>query len=285
MEIEAFLNLQLFLPMKVKYIEVPSQKIAYYESEGEGTPVLFVHGNSASGRAFQKQLERDLGRQYRLVAMDLPGHGDSPMASDPQTYTLPGYARVVVETAEALEMADAVFVGWSLGGHLLLEAADDLEAAGILIFGTPPLADPPAMADAFLENPAVNVGFTANVTEEMARQYAQSFLAPGASTDPTPFVQDILRTYGGARQTLGGSVQPGGYKDEVKVVARMNTPLAVIHGAQEQLINGDYIQQMEMPSLWRGELQLIENAGHAPQWEQPERFNELLAAFINEVTD
>ena len=272
--------------MELKYLELSSQKIAYYESEGEGAPVLFVHDNSASGRAFKKQLDSDLGQKYRMVALDLPGHGDSEMASDPQTYTLPGYASAILEAAEVLEMTDAVFVGWSLGGHVLLEAAEDLkQAAGIMIFGTPPLANPPAMADAFLENPAVNVSLTANVTEEMARAYAQAFLAPQARSDPTPFVQDILRTYGGARQTLGASIRPGGYKDEVQVVARLDTPLAVLHGAQEQLINSDYIDDLEVPSLWRGEIQVIDNAGHAPQWEQPERFNELLAAFVEEVTD
>ncbi|MBI5676056.1 MAG: hypothetical protein HZC48_09585 [Nitrospirae bacterium] len=36
-------------------------------------------------------------------------------------------------------------------------------------------------------------------------------------------------------------------------------------------------------SLWRGDLQIIPNAGHLAQWEQPERFNRLLEEFIEEV--
>lgn len=271
--------------MEAKTLELPSQTLAYYESVGEGARVFFVHGNSSSGLAFRNQFESDFGERYRLIAIDLPGHGESELASDPQTYTLPGYARVVVEAAEALAVENAVFVGWSLGGHILLEAADELpEAAGIVIFGTPPLANPPAMTSAFLENPAVNVGFTANVTEEMARQYAQAFFAPRVEVESTPFVQDILRTFGGARETLGGSIGPGTYKDEVEVVAHLDTPLAVLHGAQEQLVNEVYISDLEMPSLWRGEVQLIEDAGHAPHWEQPERFNALLEAFLQDVT-
>jgi pimeloyl-ACP methyl ester carboxylesterase len=39
-----------------------------------------------------------------------------------------------------------------------------------------------------------------------------------------------------------------------------------------------------MPTLWRGEVQVIEGAGHSPHWERPERFNALLADFVADVT-
>lgn len=269
--------------MHMKKLHLDSQTIAYYESTGTGQPVLLIHGNSASGLTFRHQLESDLGRKYRLVALDLPGHGDSNPAPDLSAYGMPGYAAVIAAAAAALGMSDAVLVGWSLGGHIALEAHNVLpQAKGFVIFGTPPLAFPPDMANAFLPNPAVNVGFMGVVTEADALAYATSFFAPDSAMDPTPFVTDILRTEGNARVGLAASITPDGYQDEVAIVANLKRPLAILHGIDEQLVNESYISQLTMPTLWRGAVQIIPGAGHAPHWEQPQTFNDLLSAFLAE---
>ncbi|VAW37504.1 Hydrolase, alpha/beta fold family [hydrothermal vent metagenome] len=270
--------------MKTKYVQVGSQRIAYYESEGTGSTMLFVHGNSASGRTFQHQLEGSLGHKYRIIAMDLPGHGDSDPASDLAAYGMPGYAKVVTAVAQALNATDAILVGWSLGGHIVLEAHNLLpHAAGFVIYGTPPLAFPPAMEEAFLPNPAVNVGFTPDVTEEQAHAYASAFFRKGSSVDPAPFVADVMKTDGQARAGLAASIVPDGYQDEVKIVAELTRPLTILHGKGETLVNDGYIAELTMPTLWRGAIQYIEDAGHAVHWEQPEQFNNLLAAFAEDI--
>jgi pimeloyl-ACP methyl ester carboxylesterase len=267
--------------MKSKMLQLPSQKIAYYESQGTGPAVLLIHGNSSSGLAYRHQIESPLGAKYRLVAMDLPGHGDSERASDLSTYSLPGYAGIVAAVAKALNLQDAVVVGWSLGGHIVLEATGLLpQAKGFVIFGTPPLAFPPDMQAAFLPNPAVNVGFTDEVTKEQATAYAQSFFAPNASVDLQPFVTDILRTHGQARSGLAASIKPNGYQDEVQIVTHLTRPLAIFHGESEQLVSADYIRGLTMPALWRKQIQFIPGAGHAPHVEQPEKFNALLEDFL-----
>lgn len=270
--------------MQAQTLQIGSHSIAVYQSPGTGPAALLVHGNSSSGRSFQHQLEGALGERFRLVAMDLPGHGQSAPAADPQTtYTLPGYASVVVGVAEQLGLTEAVFVGWSLGGHILLEASDQLpNAAGWMIFGTPPVGFPPAMTEAFLPNPVMEVAFKPDLTEEEITAYAAAFFKPGASV-PDIFLEDIRRTDGQARLILGSSIAPGGYKDEIEIVANLAAPLAILHGEHEQLVNERYISALNIPTLWRGAVQIIPDAGHAPHWEQPDRFNALLEAFLLET--
>ncbi|NOZ03827.1 MAG: alpha/beta hydrolase, partial [FCB group bacterium] len=165
--------------MKSKTLQLPSQEITYYESTGSGPSVLLLHGNSSSGLSFGRQIDSSLGEKYHLVALDLPGHGNSEPFTDAAEYSIPGYAAVIAAVAKELNMENAVIVGWSLGGHIALEAHNQLpQAKGFVIFGTPPLAFPPAMETAFLPNPAVNVGFKSEVTEEEAQTYAASFFAP-----------------------------------------------------------------------------------------------------------
>lgn len=270
--------------MQPQTLQLPTQKITYYESKGTASPIMLVHGNSASGRTFQKQIESDFGKTHRLVAIDLPGHGDSDPAPDLSAYSMPGYARVVAEAAQALGMEEAVFVGWSLGGHIVLEAHNLLpRAKGFVIYGTPPLAFPPDMENAFLPNPAMAAAFSPDITEDQAAAFAAAFFAPGTSEDLAPFIQDIMQTDGQARAGLSASIQPGGYQDEIEIVANLSVPLAVLHGEGEQLVNLDYIRQLQMPTLWQNDVQIISGAGHAPHWEQPDQFNTLLAAFAAAV--
>jgi pimeloyl-ACP methyl ester carboxylesterase len=162
-------------------VTVDGQQIAFLQSEGDGRAVVFVHGNSSSARTWLPVLTGPFGRRFRCLAFDLPGHGQSAAAADHSAYSLPGYAAVLAGFTQACGAAGAVIVGWSLGGHIALEAAPAMPAAaGYVIFGTPPVACAAQMADAFLPNPAMNVGFTADVSPELARVYAASFTTAGS---------------------------------------------------------------------------------------------------------
>lgn len=179
-------------------------------------------------------------------------------------------------------MEDAVFVGWSLGGHIILEAIPLLpKAAGFMIYGTPPLAFPPDMAQAFLPNPAMAAAFQPALTDAEADGFTLACFKPGTTEIPAIFAEDIRRTDGQARVGLASSIRPEGYLDEVITIGQMSAPLAIVHGEQEQLVNAAYIQGLKMPTLWRGALQIVPNAGHATNWEQPAAFNALVEAFIH----
>ncbi|MCA9981628.1 MAG: alpha/beta fold hydrolase, partial [Anaerolineales bacterium] len=78
--------------MQPKFVSLPHQKVAYYESSGAGPAILFIHGNSSSGQTFQHQLNSPLGETHRLIAVDLPGHGASDPAPSLDDYGMPGYA-------------------------------------------------------------------------------------------------------------------------------------------------------------------------------------------------
>lgn len=272
--------------MEAQKVQVGGQQIAYYESSGTGPDVLLIHGNSCSSLAFKAQLEGDFGEKYHVVAMDLPGHGESEPAAEPEkTYHMPGYAAVIAEFAKKLGLEKAVLGGWSLGGHIILEAASMLpDAAGLVIFGTPPLAFPPAMDRAFLPNPAMAAAFAPELTQEQMEGFAAACLAPESTIELAALVADIARTDGRARATMAASIAPGGYTDEVEIVKNLDRPLAVLHGEHEQLVNGDYFNDLEMPTLWRGAVQIIHGSGHTPHIEEPEQFNELLGAFVDEVS-
>jgi pimeloyl-ACP methyl ester carboxylesterase len=265
-------------------LTIGTQRLAVYESSGEGPPVLLVHGNSSSAQIWRQTLDGDLGRKYRIVALDLPGHGASADASSADralAYSIPGYGAVINGVVEQLSLQRAVCVGWSLGGHAVLEASVALpQAAGFMVFGAPPLPYPPApdFAGAFL---AVGLGFEQDWTVEQARQYVESLLAPGAAV-PEFMVQDALRTDGHARSSVAASIGTVGFADEVLIVGALPRPLAMLQGGSEQIVNLAYLQGLAgaIPKLWFEQVHVVPNAGHALQWEQPARFDALLDAFV-----
>ncbi len=181
-----------------------------------------------------RSVSAPIGRRARRATpadrCHLPGHGASD--DNPAAYSLRGYARSVRAVVDALGVADAHILGWSLGGHVALELAPDMpQARGFIILGTPPLAFPPAMEQAFLPNPAMAFSFAEHLDRDQAAAYAAAGFRPGATHIPPSFIEDILRTDGRARAGLAASIAPNAYHDEVEVVANMKAPLAVLHGA------------------------------------------------------
>ena len=78
------------------------------ESDGVGMPILMIHGTGSCRAVFGKQLESALADQHRLIAVDLPGHGESADAADVAAYTLRGLTGVMTEVVHQLGLADAL---------------------------------------------------------------------------------------------------------------------------------------------------------------------------------
>jgi pimeloyl-ACP methyl ester carboxylesterase len=87
---------------------------------GSGPPVVFIHGLSGSWQNWLEQLPV-FARDHRVVALDLPGFGASPMPEE--RISIPGYGRLVVALLDELGIDHAAIVGNSMGGFIGAEMA------------------------------------------------------------------------------------------------------------------------------------------------------------------
>lgn len=247
------------------------------ESDGDGMPILMIHGTNGCRSVFARQFESSLAGSHRLVAVDLPGHGESEDAADPRSYALRGMARTMSELVARLRLGRFILLGWSLGGHIALEMIGHEGLAGVVACGTPPVSRGPlAMLRAFRPSWDMPLATKEVYSDRDVARFFSLCYARGA----TPELLDAIRRADGrVRSATMRSMMRGDFRDQKLAVERASVPVALVNGREDPLIRIAYMDSLAGSSLWHGSPIVIEDAGHACFWDQPEAFNELLMAF------
>lgn len=262
-------------------VQTSAGNISVIESAGKGRTVLFVHGNSSCKEIFKHQFEGDLAEKYHCIALDLPGHGESSNAIEPELhYVIPNYAKIIYEVMDKLDIESCVVVGWSLGGNIALEMMGQSERLkGLFISGAPP-AGLEDMGDAFRPTEAMQLTGLDSFSEEQAFTYAEA-ICGGEVTDA--LVKAVRRTDGRSREIMIKGVMAEKGLNQRNIVEDSPTPLAIVNGELDPFLNHHYFESLQYKNLWQGKIHRISEAGHAPFWTHPIAFNALLDEFLREL--
>ena len=128
----------LFDGITSRLIETPRLSVNILERDGDDPAtgpertVVFVHGNVSSS-LFWQEIMQDLPGDLRVIAIDLRGFGESENAPVDATRGLRDYSDDVFAALEALEIPTAHFVGWSMGGGVIMQYALDHPALSLTL--------------------------------------------------------------------------------------------------------------------------------------------------------
>lgn len=264
-------------------IRTEAGNVRLLDSGGSGLPLVMVHGAGASKEVFIRQLESPLGERHRIIAMDLPGHGDSDDARDPAAnYSLRGLARTIGEVVAELGIARAAFYGWSLGGHIAIELlATNPAVAGLMLTGAPPVGPGPlAMLRGFHTHWDLLLASKEHFSARDAVRFHHLCFGDGGS--PT-FLKAIERADGRARPIVFRSMMRGECADQKRAVEQARVNVAMVNGAQDPIVRLGYLSALNYRMLWDDRCYVIAGAGHAPFWTAAGAFNELLGRFLPDV--
>ena len=242
-------------------------KQVYYDIQGQGTPILMIHGSMSTHRLWDKQ--RVLAKKYALLFLDLPGHGQSePLEGD---ITVQRFAAIVAQLIQKTGNKGVVVLGHSLGGAITLQLALDHASliGGLVLVGTgAKLGVLPAILEGLRTDYQTGIELT---TGQMA-------FAEGAD------LALVERT----KKVFLQCLQEVGYNDFVACnnfdvrdrLGEIKIPSLVVVGDEDKLTPVKWSQYLT-DHLLNAELTIIERAGHMVMLEQPEKFNQAIDAFLN----
>lgn len=268
---------------RTRDVQTRNGRLRVSDSGGTGVPIVLLHGSGASRMVFDRQFSSPLLSRFRLIAPDLPGHGESDDAGDAAQYAMPGFAGTIEEMLVALDVEGAVLFGWSLGGHIAMEMAGRGadQYRGLMVCGAPPVSPGPVgMLRAFRTNLDLLLATRAHFSSADVQRFYE--ICYGASGHPS-FLENIRRCDPRVRPAVGTSLRRGTGHDQRQVVESIELPVAMVNGIDEPFARLSYVAGLRYRHLWGGVCHIVPDAGHAPFRDQPEVFNDLLARFAVDV--
>ncbi len=256
-----------------------------YVDYGSGPVLLFVHGTGGSWQSWLENIPA-LGRENRVIAVDLPGFGGSePPPVDAQVEE---YSGTLVALLDDVGAEDAVVAGHSLGGlissHLALHRPDRVRGL-ILVNGTGVAIGRARLAlivRSFLVFGAVfrRPGVMRAVTRRprLRRSFLYGFLR-----DPAGMGAEL------ASETIPLMVAPG-LETAVRAGARasgqlppdrIEVPTLLVWGRHDRVLRLSLAEELAA-AIPDARLEVIDEAAHAPMFERPAEFNTVVAEFVRE---
>ncbi len=256
----------------------------YYEINGEGTPIVFIHGFSESGDIFRIQ-KRALSKKYKVITYDIRGHGRSNIAN----YGL-NINRLSIDLEELiiyLNLQNVVLVGWSMGASVLLDYIDKfgtgkIDKICIVDKGPKTLNDDSWKLGLYhgkynIEDFEKDLHllrfnfkrfikkFTYNISLNLSERELQIAMAKMQKNSPI---------------VLYNLWKSMGLSDHRHTLEKVDIDTLIIFGGKSHLYSvktGEYLRD----NIRRSKLEIFDENGHLLVLENPRRFNKTLDNFID----
>jgi len=266
-------------------VEIDGRRVGWLRREGgPGAPVLLVHGHTGAKDDFDGVVD-DLAQDRPVVAVDLPGHGDSGGPDDPAAYSLTALAAWIGQFVETIGLGPHHLLGHSLGGLIVQRVAiARRDLVSLVLMGTGLGAIRPegqefiqrvaaaaaqgGVAAAFAES--VRSWEDAPLDEELkARRHAdQEYLRRRfAKLNPAAII-------GGAQQLATAT--------PVASQLPAHVPVLVIHGEHDYAWEPPEQEELAA-AIQNAQRKVVPVSYHSPQKENPEEWLRGIREFLHQA--
>ncbi|MBI4293402.1 MAG: alpha/beta fold hydrolase [Betaproteobacteria bacterium] len=239
----------------------------HYKSFGlqdPAAPTLFLlHGMGGGHWVWRQQI--NAFARWRLIAVDLAGHGDSPQPTPRRVHE---HVPALLRLADSLSAQRAVWCGHSLGGAIAMELAlqrPERADALILIGAAPEFDVPPERVD-LMRNHSAEARTDRRWlpwSDATPAEVRTAYMSAGPAAPSEVVLSDLEAL---ARFKITG------------LLPDIACPVLVITGAEDRYIDKIRLERQYLP---RARYHEIESAGHIVMWEQPEATNRLIGDFLD----
>ena len=254
--------------------------------KADGPAILMIHGMAMGAMSFRPQLESDLAKDFRLVAFDLRGHGNSGKpwrGEDVQPSDV--WADDVAAVIKTKKLKRPVILGWSYGGFV---AADYIRKYGIKDIAALNLVgsiaglvqQPPPVGNMTPEDMKLRAAMqtSGNLFDNMTvvESTVKIFEFPGM----TPAYREEMRTLGIMLPAYVRKAFVGRNLDHQDVTPKLTLPVLITMGSNDVAQSPDAYARLKA-ALPKAQYSVFDGMGHLPFAQDSARFNKDLAAFVN----
>ena len=264
-------------------------RLAVHEyGQPQGKPIVLIHGFGQCHLAWSKQYQGSLAEEFRLICLDIRGHGMSDKPADREHYTRDRlWAEDVDAVVTALHLHRPILAGWSYGALIINDyvahygedrvgginyvaaaVALGVEKAASTI-GAPFLEAVPGVCSDNLED---------NIRTLRTLLRAMFFVPPS---------QDDFETALAMSMAVPPAVRLGLVSrviDRDAVMQAFSVPELVTAAAEDAIILASHTQHL-LSCIPHARASIYPGVGHSPSMENPERFNRELAEFARQYAD
>jgi pimeloyl-ACP methyl ester carboxylesterase len=239
---------------------MPEQSGIYFKDEGNGFPVLLIHGFCETHEIWNS-FSKKLSAEYRLLSVDLPGFGKSPLLKTP--FSIEEVATKVLEWLHSIQLSQCAVIGHSLGGYVMLSMLDQqppLLSSACLFHST-------AFADSDEKKLSRNKVIEFVSTHGVA-PFIESFIPPLFYNQSNPRIPDVVDLALGTKQeTLISYV--GAMRDRpdlTEVLRKFKGPILFVSGEKDGVVSPESMEKQSQMAL-RPVLHVLPEVAHMGMFE------------------
>jgi non-heme chloroperoxidase len=249
-----------------------------------GRPILFIHGFSQCWLTWSRQLNSELADDYRLIAMDIRGHGlsDKPVEAYGDSRL---WADDINSTILTLKLDHPVLSGWSYGPLIILDYIRHYGESSIggvnFVGGITKLGSDDALSVLTPEFLSYVPGFFSSNLEESVRtleafipmcflqglSFEDLYLMLGFNVSVPPYVRQALFTRS---------------FDNDDLLPKLRKPVLITHGADDAIVKPSVVDQHKA-GIGHAQIHIMSNSGHGSFWDDAAAFNHRLRTFCEEL--
>ena len=247
----------------------------YYEAKGQGAAIVFAHGAGGNAAVWFNQLAH-FSPDYRVIAFDHRGFGRTPVPAEP--FTVHQFRDDLLAILDVEEIDKAHIVGQSMGGFTCLRTALDApeRVASLTMSATSGgIVNPnptPAMKALTGSSDSDTTGLSGTMS---------------AATMQRPELMQLYESIGNFNVDFSWSklsrlLGPEGVV-QLESLAAVKCPTLFICGEEDPLFPPELLASYA-PHFGDARVEVVANSGHSPYFEQPDKFNGLLAQHLAAAT-
>ncbi|QOX78148.1 alpha/beta fold hydrolase [Trichlorobacter lovleyi] len=252
-----------------------------YDDVGTGPAVMLIHGFPLNRSMWRSQLGDLVAAGYRVITPDLRGFGESDAPDG--TYSMDLFSDDLISLLDHLEIEQAVAAGMSMGGYVLfnLLARYPERISGAVFVVTRSVADDEAGRARRLQLATELLRFGPQV---VADSFHPLMFAPGTVEARPKLAEEVYgwMVANPSRGLAGGLIAMRERPDVTPLLQSITTPSLVIAAEQDKACPLEH-PRMIANNISGSRLEVIADAGHLVNLEQPNGFNHCLLEFLCKV--